>query len=1019
MNITRSAIEQNRITITILVLVFFTGIGTYRTMPRAEDPGFVVRVALVVTSFPGASPERVELLVTDKIEKVIQEIPELDYVNSISKTGLSVIMVHIKESHKVMRPIWDNLRRKVEKVQPDLPEGAIPVVNDEYGDVFGIIVALTGEGYSYAELKKIADRVKDEFKNVKDVAKVDLFGVQDERIFVEYENARLAELGLTSFNLRDQLEARNIIDPGGSIKIEEERLFLEPTGNFESVKDIKRTVIQLPQSGELVYLEDIAEVKRGYIEPVDSKFRVNGVPGIALAISMAEGGNLINLGQSIEEMIDELEENYPYGIDMEMVAYQHRIVNGIVNSFILNLLEAIAIVFAVMLLFLGFRTGMIIASLIPMAILSTLMIMGLLDIWLDQVSLAALIIALGMLVDNAIVMTESILVRVEKGKTIKEAAVASSKELIIPLLISSLTTCAAFLPIYLAKSAVGEFTAALFKVVSICLLSSWLLSLTMTPLFCVWYIKKTRIGKGEKIYRFQQIYKRFLLLNLERPYIFLMGILGMFLIALFIFGFVPRLFFPESSRNLVIADIEMPMGSDIDYTDEIIGKIETFIGENLQVDPTEKGEGVLNWGSWIGEMAPKYALSYNPEPGSPEIGYILLNTTSQKINASLMHPLDSFCQLYFPDLTARVKLLTAGPASKYPIEVRISGEDKDVLFEIVEKAKLQLASIKGTKNIGDDWGGRTKKLTVKVNQTKARLAGVTSQDIAVSLQTVLTGFETSKYREEDLLIPIVMRNVEADRQDLGKLENLNIYAQVSGEAVPLKQVADIVTEWEPSNIRRRNRLKTVTVYAYMEEGFTANEIILKMTPWLEEQKKDWRLGYKYEIGGENEKSDEANQSINDQLPVAGFVILMLLIWQFNSFRKTLIIILTIILGLIGVFWGLFLMDSYFGFMTFLGVVSLSGIVVNNAIVLIDTIQIELQTKEPQQAIISAALSRFRPIILTTLTTIMGLLPLWFGGAPMWKPMAIAIIFGLLFATILTLVFVPVVYSLLYKVSFKK
>jgi multidrug efflux pump subunit AcrB len=480
------------------------------------------------------------------------------------------------------------------------------------------------------------------------------------------------------------------------------------------------------------------------------------------------------------------------------------------------------------------------------------------------------------------------------------------------------------------------------------------------------------------------------------------------------------IFLPSNDRPTFTAEIEFPAGSPIQRTESAVKKIDTFIKENLNIRPGLRNVGITNWASFIGQGAPRFILPYNPEMASPEYAYMILNATSRDALDKLISPLESFCIEHFPDIKATIRPLDLGPPTWPPIEIRISGRDPDVLFGIVEKVKGKLRQISGTKLIDDDWGGRSKKIVVKVNQPRAHRSGVTNKDIAISLQTFLSGFETTKFREDDNLIPVTLRSVSGERHDIGMLETLNVYSQATGKSVPLKQVADIEINWQPAKIRRYNRLKTVTLEAGLKSGFTATEINNVLKPWLEEEKKNWGLGYSWEFGGEAETSSKANESIKVKLPIAALIIILLLVGQFNSIRRPIIILITIPLGLIGAVTGLLLANSYFGFMTILGIISLSGIVINNAIVLLDRIRIEIEENKlkPQEAIIESAQRRLRPILLTACTTVGGLLPLWFGGGPLWEPMAIVIIFGLLFATILTLGIVPVLYSLFYRVSFK-
>jgi multidrug efflux pump subunit AcrB len=1021
MNITRAAIENNRVTIVALLVILAAGIGAYGNMSRSEDPGFVIRTAQVLTIFPGASPERVEMLVTDKLEKVIQEMPEIDFINSESKDGVSVVLVNIKERYKSMRPIWDDLRRKVDRASGDLPDGVIgPTVNDEFGDVFGTVYTLTGEGFTYAELKQIADQVRDELLLIGEVAKVDIYGAQEERIFVEYNNSRLSELGLSPVQLGQILDSRNIVLPGGDVTVGEERIVLEPSGNFETVDELRRTILNLPGRNEFVYLQDIASISRGYIDPPDSKVKVSGTQALALAVSMRDGGNIINLGKDVRATMARMQAAYPIGIEFEAVAFQPDEVSRSVNDFVTNLLQAIGVVVVVMLLFLGLRTGLVVASLIPMAILMALLIMSTLDIGLNMVSLAALIIALGLLVDNAIVMVESIMVQMSEGKAAVNAAIDSAAELRVPLLVSSLTTAAAFLPIFLAESSTGEYVAPLFKVVTITLLCSWILALTMIPALAVIFVKAKSNAKEERYdSAFYRRYRGALIFALKHRTLTVAGTLVIFFLTMSAFRLLPQIFFPPTDKSFFKAEFELPLGTSIQRTEEVVAGIEKFMAEELLAG-SERPSGVTSWATFIGQGGPRYRLNYNPEPPSPNYAALLVNTTAWEFIDEYIARIDSFAFVNYPDLASTMARFENGPPIEAPVQVRILGRDPDVLFSISDRLKEQLRTIAGARNVDDDWGPRSKKLQVRINQPRARRAGVTSQDVAISLQAGLSGFEMSEFREDDELIPITLRSIAADRQDIGKLESLNVFAQATGESVPLKQVADIKVAWEPAKILRRDRLKTVTVSAWLDPGHTAFEIIGQITPWVEAESNSWPVGYRYELGGEVETSGKANQSIAAKLPIGALIIVMLLVIQFNSIRRPLIILLTIPLGLIGVIIGLLVARSYFGFMTFLGIIALAGIVINNAIVLIDRIKIEREGNglPANLAIVEAAQRRLRPILLTTATTVCGLVPLWLGGGPMWEPMAISIIFGLLFATLLTLGLVPVLYSLLFRVSFK-
>ncbi len=1028
MSITQTAIERNRVTAVALVVIVAAGIFSFLSLPQSEDPGFIIRTAVVQTTFPGASPERVEQLVTDKLEKVIQEIPELDFVNSQSKTGVSLIWVNIREEYTDMRPIWDNLRRKVDKARPDLPESVIgPTVNDEFGDVFGVILTISGEGFDYREIKDIADEVRDELLFLPDVAKVEIFGAQDEQVFVEYNNAQLARYGISPLQLQQILESQNIIIPGGSLTTPFEKIVLEPSGNFETLEEIRRAIIQIPGRTELVNLEDLAEIRRGYVDPPNSMVRNPSGAALALAISMREGGNIVELGEQVRPLVERLHGYYPIGVDFDFVQFQPDVVSGLVDGFVANLYQAIGIVTLVMLFSLGLRTGLVVASLIPMAMLTTLLMMSFFSIGLDQMSIASLIIALGMLVDNAIVMSESIMVGMAAGKKPVPAAVEAATELRIPLLTSSLTTAAAFLPIYLAESSTGEYTAPLFKVVTITLLASWCLSLTMIPMLCAIFLR-IKQQDGDEVFdsRFYRLYRGILTSLLRYKWLTLVAVAGVFFVAMMGFGLVPAIFFPPNDRATFTVEVELPVGTPIERTEVVVEEIEAFLKDQLVVGAWSETEddgtpaGIVNWVSFVGDGGPKFTLSYNPGLASPEYAIMLVNASSRPSVDRLIPALERFTDSHFPDLKATIRPLSVGPPAWPPVEVRLSGRDTDVLFDLVDQVKAKMLDTPGTRLIDDDWGPRAKKVVVAVDEARAQRAGVSNQDVAISLQTYLDGIDITEYREGDQLIPVTLRSVAAGRFAIETLETPNVYSQATGASVPLSQVADVAVEWEPAKIRRRDRLRTVTISCATDPGVTAAEIDAQLVPWLEQESQDWGLGFGWEMGGENESSAEANASIAAKLPIAGLIILLLLVGQFNSLRRPAIILITIPLGIIGVVIGLLAAKSYFGFMTLLGVISLAGIVINNAIVLLDRIRIEIEENglTPQQAILESGQRRLRPILLTTFTTIGGMLPLWWGGGSMWQPMAISIIFGLAFATMLTLGVVPVLYSIFFRVSFK-
>lgn len=1020
MNITRLAIENNRLTLVLLLVVIVVGIQTFTNMPRAYDPGFVVRAAQITTYMPGASPERVEKLISSKLEEVIKELPELDFVTSESRTGVSIVVANVKESYTEMRPIWDKLRRKVDDAAREMPEGiGGPYVNDEFGDVYGIVLTLTGEGFGYNELFDIAEEVRDELQRLPEAAKVDILGAQDERIFVEYDNARLASLGISPYQLSQILESRNIVLSGGSFNLGDERISLEPSGNFDTLADIQNTVINIPGSGNLLYLKDIAKISRGHVDPPSSKVRSSGTPALGIAISMREGGNNILLGEQVSGALKTFNSVYPWGIDFDIVNYSPAEVDEKVKGFVSNLVQAVLVVTAVMLLSLGLRTGLVVSSLIPITMLLALIVMQVFDIGLDQISLAALIIALGMLVDNGIVMSENIMVQMEQGKKALDAAIDSAAELRIPLLTASLTTAAAFLPIFLAESSVGEFTASLFKVVTITLLCSWLISLTIIPLLCVKFLKVAPKTNAEPFSNtFYKSYRGLLGFMLRNRVITVVATLAIFVVSMSGFAYIPKIFFPPSDRSYFKVELELPAGTTIEKTERVVADIDGYIGNELLVND-DRPEGVTNWVSYVGNAGPRFLLSHNPKPSSSSYALMVVNVNSVDSIQGLMNKISHYAFERYPDLDVKTKLIENGPSVENPVEVRLASKDSDALFTAVSELKRQMSQQGALKNISDDWGQRIKKLEIQINQARALRSGMTSQDIAISLQAGLSGLELTEFREGEDVIPVLLRSSNATSQDIDKIESLSVYIQGSGLSVPLRQVADIKVVWDASKVLRRDGLRTVKVGAQLQPGTTAAEQFALLTPWLDEKQQQWGLKVRHELGGESESSGKANDSIAEKLPVAGFIILILLVAQFNSIRKPVIILTTIPLGLIGVVLGLLTAKSFFGFMTLLGVISLAGIVINNAIVLLERIKIELDSGLPHaQAIISAAQQRARPILLTTATTVLGLIPLYLGGGEMWEPMAVAIMAGLLFSTLLTLGVVPVLYAMLYRVKWE-
>ncbi len=1027
MNLAKFSIEKNRITFMVLATIILMGIAMYTGLSRDSMPPFTVRVATVVSVFPGASPERVEQLVSDKIEKLAQELPELKDVTSTSRTGLSVVSVTLKDetSPEKLQSVWDRLRRKINSLQ-GLPQGVTPDLKDDgIGDVYGIVVGLTSDGYSYAEMKEYADDIKDELIAIPDAAKVELGGIQEERVFVEFDNTRLKEYNLSSSKLQQIISTTNILSSGGQVNVGDERIILEPTGNFNSVENIREMLVPVGANGtQLVKLGDITTVKKGYVDPPTQIVKIDGKTAMSLHVNLKKGANVIALGEEVDKVVAQWESKLPVGLELTRVSSMDTYIDNKVQNFISNLMQSIGIVLVVMLIFLGIRTGFVIASLIPIVTIMTLMIMGLMGIGLNQVTLAALIMALGMLVDNAIVVAETIMVKLDQGVAKKQAAIDAFSELWMPLLISTLTTSAAFLAFYMSPTSMGDIVGPIFVVITIALMSSWIIALTIITLFCYLFLKQTPKEERKESFIDKTInylkikYKDLILVALRHKYKVILGIFAAFFMSLYGFGYIPFVFFPDSDRNMITVDINLPLGTKIERTKEVTEKIEQFMLDSLKTNDN-RSLGIVDWSSYVGQGPESYDQGYSQDEANSSYAHILVNTSSFNENAAMVAKLDKFGFENFPNADIKVGPLGAGGGG-VPIEIKVSGSSPDELAKIAETVKSKLASFSSTKNIKDDWGPKSKKFLIKIDQNRAQIAGVSSQDIATSLATTLDGFKTGEYREDDKSIPILMRSGDSQQQTLASLETLNIFAQGSGKSVPLLQVASIVPQWQYSKIKRLNLKRTINISSKLREGGNAGAIMEDVTPWLNEQMKNWPSGYTYELGGDAKQSAESMGSVIAYLPLSGFIIVLLLIIQFNSFRKMVMVVLTIPLGIIGVVIGLLTFQEPFGFMPFLGVISLAGIVINNAIVLIDRMEVEQSLgRSEKDAVISACLQRFRPILLATFTTVLGLIPLYLSGGEMWEGMAVSIMVGLLFGTVITLLFIPSLYSALFKVNYKE
>lgn len=1066
MDITNFSIKNKVTTILIYILIIFAGMKTFQNMQKGEDPPFTIKVATITTSWPGANADEMAELIGDKVEEVIQDIEELDFVETKNSAGLSTTYVNIKPEYRDLPPIWENLRKKIKyNIEPYLPTGAsVPSVNDEFGDVFGSVIMVTGDGYSYHELAVIAENLKGQIlKKVPEAGKVHLYGDQDERIYINFDQGKLAQLGISPSDIVNALNKRNQMASSGSIIMGKSDLSLKSTGDFKDVKDIENTVINTPDINGIIYLKDIAEVKRGYVNPSTYLTRFNGKKAVAVAVSLKDGMDDTKLGEHLNTLMISNQEKNVIGVNFDFVAYSPQRVMDKTNSFVSNLIQAVITVLIVMLVSLGLRTGLIVASLIPTSIAMAFLIMPHFGVNLDQMSLAGLIIALGMLVDNAIVMSESIMVSMETGTPRLQACITSARQLKIPLLMASLTTVAAFAPIFLIEESMGEYVGPMAKVVVFTLLSSWLVAMTLVPLLCFIFLK---VDHKEHNYNggVYVSYRQILIYALKHKIVTVIFAIGMFCGGIYLFSFTGKEFMPESDQKIMLSTIRLPKGSSVEATEEVVKELDTYVKENFKVSNEEvsvgwikdilsgftmreyKDDGILNWGTFIGGGAPRFILSYSPEAPSAEYAYAIYNATDHRIIAKIAEKIDDHMTKLYPDMEISTKKLKTGPSADRDVEYRISAENTEDLFEKVKVIENKLYSIPIAKNVTNTWKNQVKKLTIDIDQDKVKKLGLTTEDISDALSTNLKGMIIGTYRETnspltEKSIPIVLRTKEAHNTVFSKLDTMKIYSTSTGKFINLNQIADIKLDFEYGYIYKRDRIYTVGVQGDVIEGHTANEVDAVMSPWIVEKVKEWEAernekiktktvagllstaegaNYKYEIGGVTEMSNKQSAALGEKLPFAGLFILLLLVGQFNSIKKAIIILLTIPLGILGVAVGLIIGHQNFGFFAIIGLVSLSGVVVNNAIVLLDQIEVEISENglNPVHAVVMSAQSRFRPILLTTITTLCGLLPLWLFGGAMWKPMAVSLIFGLIFATILTLGVIPVLYAIFFKVEYK-
>lgn len=1016
MNITALAFNYKKPVLLVVALLMLNGIFAYFTLPAQEDPTITIREAIVSTQFPGMAPDRVEQLITRKLEEEIRKIPEVKEIKSSSSTGLSTIHVKIYDRYFNLDNIWQDLRNKVNNAQGKLPQGTLPsYVNDEFGDVSVITLALTADGFDMDEMYDIAQHIRDTLYGVEGTKKIEILGAKAERTYLEASNAKLAQLGISPLALISELQKQNIVQSGGRVDTGSRSFIIEPTGNFNSIPDIENTYITIPGTEDFIALKDIVTIKKGYIDPPDKLAYFNGKPAIFFANAMLPEYNILEFAPRFKTKIAEIEHTLPIGYQLDIATYQADQVEKTVKGVSINVLQTLAIVLVVVILFLGLRTGLIVGAIVPLVMLVTLAIMQYSGIKLERMSLATLIISLGLLVDNGIVIAEDFKRRLEQGIDRYKAMVQGCKELAVPLLSSSATTILFFLPLMLAEHVAGEYTRSISLVILITLLSSWVLALTVTPILSYYFIKVPKTTSSDsnefgKLTSYYAKYEQFLHWVLKHKALFMAAMFILFIGAGASMKFVAKQFFPNSDRTQVLVNIDLPRGTSSRETNRQMQEIFTWFNNKEQFDYIESFSG------YVGFSGPRFVLSLNPEDPAENKGFIVLNVTPETDIASRVLELDTQIEARFPNVSARVRKMFLGPSDSSILKVQVKGPDKEVIYQKAQEVMAVLNAAPNSLNVRTDWENLITKISVKVDQHRAKRAGLTSSEIAQALESYFSGGVITNFRDQDEIIPIVLRAGENERNSLDRLRTLNIYSEKSGRAVPLFQVADFEPINQFSIIHHEDMFRTISIEA-RNTKLSAEDFKALVDEQIQLLKHDLPVNHTIEYDGVIKESKAGQKALSANMPmVLGFIII-LLVAQFNSFRKAMVISLTIPLSFIGAVIGLLLMQAPFGFMVTLGLYSLAGIIINNAIVLIDRIAIEqAEGKSEYQAIIDACLTRLRPIAMTTITTMMGLLPLIIGKDPLFYGMACVIAFGLGVGTVLTLGVVPALYAGFYRVK---
>ncbi|MEP5763328.1 MAG: efflux RND transporter permease subunit [Halieaceae bacterium] len=1011
--ITRASLDSNRLTIVFIATVIVLGLIQFFDFPRQEDPPITIREVVVTAFFPGMPPVEMEELVTRRLEAELRSLPELADIWSDSKQGVTIIHAETRDEFDDLDLIWQKVRNRMLDVRPQLPEGTIgPFVNDEFGLTAVATIALWSDGFSMADMRVAARDVRDRLYELPGTRKVELHGVHDEAVFLEFSTARLAQFDLSAAHILNTLIEQNVVLPGGRVDNGAQQVIVSPSGNFNSIDDIENVEIPIPNSAQTVRLHNLVTVTKGYADPARNKAYYNGKRAIVLSVAITPGVNSVAYGEALKSKISALESELPIGYVLDFATFQPDLVEAAVNGGLGNVYETIIIVLIVVMAFLGVRTGLIVGSFVPLTMLTGLIIMRLMGLELERVSIASSIIALGMLVDNGIVIAEDIRSRLERGEDRREACLETGRSLSIPLLTSSMTTILAFLPMLLLLGQTGEYAKSLPMVVTILLLASWFLSMYVTPSMCYWFMKVPE--KGEPAVDpygagFYKVYRALLQSLLAVRGVVFVGAIAAIFAGGFIATLLVREFFgPSTDRAQFLVYVDLPAGQNIESADDTVRQVADYLAD-AQQNPEVTGTV-----AYVGFGGPRFFLVLSPVQPNPHVGFLVVDTSNAEDVPTVIKRLREKFEVDFPGANGRVKQMWMGSSEPGFVEVRLVGPNPEVLYEKGNLLVDALRRIPGALDVRHNWENKVARADILVDQVRARRAGVTSRDVARGLQSQMDGLNITQYREGDVAIPVVVRATERHRGSLGDLWNAKITSSQTGQVVPLTQIASIQVEADFYRVSRHNQERTLTV-EFKHEQLLAPQLLEAALPLID----DLQLGsaYRWDVGGEIEQSQQTMGGLMQWMPICIFGIVVLLIWQFNSFRRPLIIFITIPLAFTGAFIGLLIMGAPFDFFAMLGLLSLAGVIINNGIVLIDKIDTDREDgMEPAAAILNAALSRFRPIFMTTVTTVLGLAPLILSQDPLFYSMAVVLAFGLLFGTVLTLGVVPIIYSVLFRVK---